>query len=552
MSNPFETLGLRPELVQVTLELGYEEPTPIQTRAIPALLEGRDVLGQAQTGTGKTAAFALPMLNGMDFQARGVQTLVLVPTRELATQVSEAIFQYGKHLGVRVLPIYGGQSYTRQISRLERGVHVVVGTPGRLLDLIEKRALDLSTVNYLVLDEADEMLDMGFFEDVENIVSNTPAERQTALFSATMPAEIRRLAENYMHEPVTVTIQQKTMTVPQTEQRYYLVHENSKLAALCRLLEVEDMTSTLVFTRTKMGAAELAETLLNRGYSAEALHGDLTQDVREIVLRRFRGGHLKILVATDVVARGVDIEGVSHVINYDAPYDSEDYVHRIGRTGRAGRSGIAITLITPREQRRIKMIESFTKQQIPHAKMPGTDEVYARRDQLFVEKLDTAMKGDDLGHDLKLARQLVESGCDPIEVAAAAMRLARAAEARRPVEDVREARPGDDRPRNSFDRPRRGMGGKPAGRQPEGKFEPGMVRLLLDVGKSHGIRPADVVGTIASEAGIPGRAIGAIDIRTHQTFVDVKDIHVDKVLNQMGRGGKFMRGHAIKLVRAIK
>jgi ATP-dependent RNA helicase DeaD len=550
MTNPFESLGLRPELVRAVTELGYENPTPIQEGTIPALLNGRDVLGQAQTGTGKTAAFALPMLERLDLSALGVQGLVLVPTRELAIQVAEAIFQYGRYWSVRVLPIYGGSSYTRQIRRLQEGVHIVVGTPGRVIDLIQREALDLSKVRYLVLDEADEMLKMGFIDDVETILKETPSERQTALFSATLAEPIRRLASKYMHDPASVMIARKEMTVPQTEQRHYLVTDDSKVAALARLLEAEDVQSALIFTRTKVGAAQLAETLMGRGFPVEAIHGDLSQEARETVMRRFRKGHIHVLVATDVAARGLDIENVSHVINFDMPYDAEDYVHRIGRTGRAGREGIAITLVTPRERRWLKTIEQFTKHQINRAKMPSREEVYAKRDQRFVQQLDEVLAQPDLSRELEIVSSLQESGYDLEQVSAAAIRLARVLEVQRPIEDIREPRERDERPprsregrfdRRKDDRPR-------FQREQRTGREPGMVRLMMNVGREQGIKPGDVVGAIAGEAGIPGRAIGAIDIRRNETYVDVKEIHVERVLRQMKRSS--LRGKAVTLKRA--
>jgi ATP-dependent RNA helicase DeaD len=540
----FENLNLRPELMKAVVELGYETPTPIQERAIPALIAGRDVLGQAQTGTGKTAAFALPLLEKLDFSERGVQGLILAPTRELASQVAEAIFQYGKHLGARVLAIYGGSSYVRQIKRLESGVHVVVGTPGRVIDLIDKGALDLSSVRYLVLDEADEMLKMGFIDDVETILSRTPDERQTALFSATLPTEIRRLAKKYMHDPETVAIEHKTLTVQQTEQRYYLVDESSKLAAVSRLLEVEAITSALIFARTKIGAAQLADELLSRGFAVEALHGDMAQDARETVMRRFRRGQIGVLVATDVAARGLDIEDVSHVINYDVPYDAEDYVHRIGRTGRAGKTGVAITLVTPRERRWLKTIEGFTGQRITSTKMPTTADVHARRDARFSAQLETMLAETDLGRELSVVNKLLEAGYDAAEVAAAAIRIARAGEAQRPVEEIREPKVYADRERERAHE----RSGERARRKPFGKNEPGMVRLMLNAGRTHGIQPGDVVGAIAGEAGIPGRAIGAIDIHADETFVDVKDVHVDRVLKRMQQ--RTLRGRKVTLKRA--
>lgn len=547
MYDTFEELGLRDELLQVIGECGYAAPTPIQSAAIPALLAGRDVFGQAQTGTGKTAAFALPMLNGLDTSARSVQALVLTPTRELAAQVSESIHTYGGSRKVRVLPIYGGQSYDRQQRRLERGVHVVVGTPGRIIDLMNQRLLDLSSVTYVVLDEADEMLKMGFIDDVETILSAVPGERQTAMFSATLPPAIRALADRHMREPLAITIEQATLTVPQIEQRYYLVREEDKLAALCRLLETEALKSALIFTRTRAGSMDLAEALLERGFMADALNGELSQAARESVLRRFRGGQLPILVATDVVARGVDISDVSHVFNYDMPYDSEDYVHRIGRTGRAGRDGIAIMLVTPRERRRLRGLELFTRQPITRAELPKLESVRDARQRRFILQVDDALTSD-LTAELALVEELAAADYDLRALAAAAIRMARADEALRPVEHIKPVKedtyPRGERtfsPRYDQRRPHNG-GGRPNGngRSHSGEDRPrrrasdaGMVRLLINAGENQGIRPGDVVGAIAGEAGIPGRAIGAIDIQHNQTYFDLEAAHLDKVLRQM-------------------
>jgi ATP-dependent RNA helicase DeaD len=558
MLDTFEALGLRAELVRAVSELGYETPTPIQVGAIPALLEGRDVLGQAQTGTGKTAAFALPMLQRLDPTVRAVQAIILAPTRELASQVAEATTNYARHIGMRVVAIYGGTSYNRQLKQLASGAQIVVGTPGRTLDLIKQGSLDLTHVRYLVLDEADEMLSMGFIEDVEAIMAATPAERQTALFSATMPDEIVRLIRKYMREPERVSIARKTLTVTETEQRYYTVYEEDKLAALGRLLETEDITGALVFTRTKIGAAQLAEAMLSRGYPAEALHGDLNQEARETVLRRFRNGQLQILVATDVVARGIDIQGVSHVFNYDMPYDPEDYVHRIGRTGRAGRTGIAISLVTPRERRWLRSIESFTKQRMNQGVMPTIEQVMIRRDERFKEALGQRLEQGELDNEIALIEQMMAEGLHLGDIAAAAIRMARAQDAQRPIAQVREVR--DERRERSFEDRRGGgryrdergdrgdRGERPRFDKGPRPYEPGMVRLQLNLGRAHGIQPGDIVGAIASEAGIPGRSIGAIDIRSHETFVDVKDTHVDRVLRSMERGT--LRGQPIRLVRA--
>ncbi|MDX2162761.1 MAG: DEAD/DEAH box helicase [bacterium] len=569
----FERLGLRAELVQAVIELGYENPTPIQEGAIPALLEGRDVLGQAQTGTGKTAAFSLPMLERIDFDLRQPQGLILAPTRELAVQVAEAVIQYGRKMGIRVAAIYGGSSYFKQLKRLEEGVHVVVGTPGRVIDLIERGALVLGGVRYLVLDEADEMLKMGFIDDVERILRETPETRQTALFSATLPSEIRALSNKYLHDPVSVTIAQKTLTVPLIAQKYFLIDEEYKLPLVGRLLETEEIKSALVFTRTKIGAANLADALLARGFPVEAIHGDLSQDVRETVMRRFRSGLVHILVATDVAARGIDIESVSHVINFDIPYDAEDYVHRIGRTGRAGREGSAITLVTPRERRLLRVIEHYTKGTIARAPIPTAEEVLAKRDAAFSATLSDTIAAPDLTREIGLIASMIESGYDVTEVAAAAVRLARRDDLRRPLDEVREPafreRREGERPNGVRDRYGRSSGGngryergdRPArSYSPEGEDRPrrprtdktgreaGMVRLMVDAGRDHGVQPGDVVGAIAGRAGIPGKAIGAIDIHRSETYVDVMEAHVDRVLRQMKQGAT-LRGKEVTIRR---
>lgn len=557
MSNDFSMFDLHPQVLQAVTDLGYEIPTPIQERAIPALLAGRDVLGQAQTGTGKTAAFALPLLHNLDTGARGVQGLVVTPTRELALQVSKAIYDYGRLRGVRVLAVYGGQSYDRQIGRLERGVDIVVGTPGRMLDLINRGVLNLSTVRYLVLDEADEMLSMGFIEDIEAILRETPPERQTALFSATLPEPIRQLAERYMRNPEAIAVNPERITVAETEQRHYLVYEEDKLAALMRLLEVETVTGALIFTRTKIKAAEVADALVARGIQAEALHGDLTQMARETVLNRFRQGRLTFLVATDVAARGLDIEGISHVINFDLPFDGEAYVHRIGRTGRAGRTGVAISLLTPREKQGLRRIEAYTLQSIPRAKLPSVEDVLAYRDTLFVRRVETALAQPD-NAATAMVQRLCEAGHTPEELAAAAIQLVRAQEQYRPIEPVneiqpylpahrrsapmREGRAQDERYHSQGERPR---GAHPRESSQKHDREKGMVRFVLNAGKAQGIRPGDIVGAIAGEADIPGRDIGAIDIQERYTYVDVAEKHADKVFKRMKQFR--MRQHRLTL-----
>ncbi len=543
----FEMLGLREELLQAVTKLGYENPTAIQEQAIPALMAGRDVMGQAQTGTGKTAAFALPMLHALSAETGKVQGLVIAPTRELANQVARAIHEYGQYRNVQVLPVYGGQSYSRQIRRLEDGVDVVVGTPGRMLDLIAKGSLDLSHVRFLVLDEADEMLSMGFIEDIEALLSQTPETRQTALFSATLPQAIRTLADRYMHTPEAIMVNPQQMTVENVEQRYYLVHEKDKLAAINRLIETETMTSALIFSRTKIGAAELAEALLSRGIAAQALHGDLDQAMRETVLRRFRNNSTTLLVATDVAARGLDIEDVSHVINYDLPLDAEQYVHRIGRTGRAGKTGIAISLVTPSERWRLHRIEQYTRRQITQAQLPTTAQVLGRRDDLFIDRLADQMNVGQMTREQALVERLVTAGCDPMDIAAAAIQLARSEEAQRPIAEIKVVQDTPRRPERAV----RARSEKPQRGEPHPRRhgqEPGMVRLSLNVGKAHQLRPGEIVGAIASTANIPGKAIGAIEICNSQTFVDVAEKHVSRVLDKM-RHWK-LRGQSITLQRA--
>ncbi len=452
MTTAFATLGLCPALVQTVATLGYTQPTPIQAGAIPALLAGRDVLGQAQTGTGKTAAFALPMLQRLVLDSPGIQGLVLTPTRELAVQVADAVYRYGHQLGVRVLPIYGGQSYERQQRRLAQGTPIVVGTPGRLLDLLRQGILDLSTVRSLVLDEADAMLQMGFIEDVEALLQATPPTRQTTLVSATLSTSIRQLALRYMRDPLTVAMDEAVRTVPQTAQRYYLLHSDSKVAALTRLLEAEEMTRALIFVRTRVGAAALAEDLVTRSYPAEALHGDLSQATRETVLRRFRTGLATTLVATDVGARGLDIPEVSHVINFDLPDAAADYVHRVGRTGRAGRAGVAITLVTPQDLQRLRSIEGFTRQPITHTVLPSPTAIQASREARFQQRLETVLEDMDVEGALHTLLELsAATRTDVMHLAAAAMHLARSTESQRPIEPVRELplfaeRPASRRP----------------------------------------------------------------------------------------------------------
>lgn len=538
MNNDFSQFNLHPELVQAVAERGYETPTPIQSQMIPIMLTGQDVIGQAQTGTGKTAAFALPLLQNLDPDCSGVQALIVTPTRELANQVASAIYEYGKFHNVSVLPVYGGSPYGRQINRLKEGVQVVVGTPGRLLDLIRRKALKLHGVRVVILDEADEMLSMGFIEDIETILEQTPETRQTALFSATMSKKVRRLADRYLTNPHSVTIKQEQLTVASVDQRYYVVNGRDKTAAITRLFEVEDLTSVLIFAKTRVGSYDLATELVERGYSAEALNGDLKQETRERILRRFRNHQVKILVATDVAARGLDIDDISHVINYDIPYDVESYVHRIGRTGRAGKDGVAISLITYKERGWLKRIENFTKQRMTQAKLPTEKEILSHREDLLVEKVNMWLKRGRCTQEQKIVSGLVEAGHDPAMIAAVALKIARSEEKHRPIEALGEVRAHNSRNgKNGSHQSRpqsRGRNGQRANRRSKTSHEEGMVRLTLGAGKANNIHPSDVVASIAGNAHIPGGSIGKIFIKDRYTFVDVPEKYVPQVLNKTG------------------
>jgi ATP-dependent RNA helicase DeaD len=551
MTTEFTDLNLHPQLVQAVTERGYLTPMPIQAAIIPLMIAGEDVTGQAQTGTGKTAAFALPILNNLEEGQNHVQGLVLVPTRELALQVADFITEYGRHRDVRVLAVYGGAAYSPQINQLRRGVEIVVGTPGRLMDLMERQILDLSRVRTVVLDEADEMLSMGFIEDIETILAATPATRQTALFSATLPPEIRRLAERYLHNPQPVAIHGEQVTLAAIEQRYYLVNEADKTAALTRLFEVEEISSALIFVRTRAGTSELANELSVRGFPAEALNGDLSQDARERTLNRFRQNKVTVLVATDVAARGLDIDDISHVFNFDLPDDPELYVHRIGRTGRAGKNGIAISLMTPAEKRLLRQIEAFTRQKLARSPLPTEEDIRTHREQKLVGLVALWLKRGRCLQERAIVEKLAAEGHDPLQIAAAALKIARADEKQRPIAPVSEvvetryeSRPRRAQPAYSEPHRNDARGDSPRprtshsfSRSQEMRFstvshEPGMVRLSLSLGRQHGIRPTDIVGAIASQADIPGRSIGKIHIQDSMSLVDVPEEYVLQVLEK--------------------
>ncbi len=549
MTENFAALNLRPELAQAVTTLGYTQPTPIQRDIIPLMLAGSDVTGQAQTGTGKTAAFAIPILQQLDPPARLPQALVVAPTRELALQVAEMTQALGQYLEVNVLAIYGGTAYSQQLAGLRNGAHIVVGTPGRLLDLARRGRLDLSAVRFVVLDEADEMLSMGFIEDVEALLAQTPTERQTALFSATLPKRIMQLAENYLRDPKTVRIEAEQVTVSATEQRYYLVNEFDKLAVLTRLFEIENISTALIFTRTRARTGELVNELNLRGFPAEALSGDMSQEARERTMARFRSGHVKVLVATDVAARGLDVEGISHVFNFDLPDEAELFVHRVGRTGRAGRTGIAISLVTPSERRLMREIEHFTKQEMRACSIPTPEEIQAKRLNDLMTKIMMWLKRGRAKEERALVESLLVEGVDPLELAAVALKIARAEEKQRPIASVsplpeKAVRP-ERRPRTNAGFARKGDGETRAPaprreREPRRNYadqprEAGMVRMVLGLGRQDGIRPGDVVGAIAFHADIPGSSLGKIIIQRDRTMVDVPEAYVGKVLAGNGR-----------------
>ena len=548
----FADLGLSDAVMQAVASIGYETPSPIQAATIPAMLEGRDVLGQAQTGTGKTGAFALPVLSNIDMNAHKPQVLVLAPTRELAIQVAEAFQSYSASMpGFRVLPVYGGQPYGLQLSALRRGVHVVVGTPGRVIDHLDRGTLDLSELKTLVLDEADEMLRMGFIDDVEAVLKKLPEQRQVALFSATMPSAIRRIAQTYLREPVEVTIASKTTTSANIRQRYWWVAGMHKLDALTRILEVETYDAMIIFARTKAGTEELAEKLQARGLAAAAINGDMQQAQRERAVGQLKEGKLDILVATDVAARGLDVERITHVLNYDIPYDTESYVHRIGRTGRAGRSGEAILFVTPREKGMLRSIERATRQPIEEMQLPTVEAVNETRVNKFLGRISTELENE---HGLKFFREMLETYCNenqanPLDVAAALARQLQgdtpfllSAPVRQPRTERPERAPREgftraadrfergerhERSQGRFDRAPRedrfgGQDERPRREAaPRSAPESGMETFRISVGYRHGVKPGNIVGAIANEAGLEARFIGRIDIHDEHSVLDL-------------------------------
>ncbi len=543
----FVDLGLRAELVTELSNLGYEEPTPIQAESIPQLIEGRDLLGQAATGTGKTAAFALPILERLDKNRSEGEpmALVLVPTRELAMQVSEAIHRYGRGLGARVLPIFGGQPIGRQLQALRRGIDVVVATPGRAIDHINRGTLPLSSIEIVVLDEADEMLDMGFSEDIESILQETPPTRQTVLFSATLPSRINAIAKRHLTNPIRIEIARASVAAgdaPKVRQSAYLIPRSHKPAALGRILDVESPTATIVFCRTRLEVDELTETMNGRGYRAEALHGGMNQEQRDRVMNRLRGGTADLLVATDVAARGLDIDQLTHVVNYDVPSAPESYVHRIGRVGRAGREGVAITLAEPRQHRMLKNIERLTKQRISIEKVPTVADLRTRRMELTRATLEESILEGGLDQFRVVVETLADE-YDVMEVALAAVKLAHessgAAADEEEIPDVQPRPEGNDKKKWDRDKGSSDKGGSydKADRGPKKARGPseGMTRIYVAAGRSSGIRPGDLVGAIAGETDLSGRDIGAIEIADRFSLVEVPESGVDQVIDAMKR-----------------
>jgi len=513
----FHDLSLTKPVLQAVEAIGYETPSPIQAQIIPFMLDGRDVLGQAQTGTGKTAAFALPILSRINLSQKDPQILVLAPTRELAIQVAEAFHGYASKLdGFHVLPIYGGQDYGVQLRQLKRGAHVVVGTPGRVMDHMRKGTLKLDGLTTLVLDEADEMLRMGFIDDVEWILERIPSKRQIALFSATMPTTIRKIAQKYLENPEQVTIKVKTQTADNIRQRFWMVSGTHKLEALTRILEAEELDGTIIFVRTKTSTIELAEKLEARGYSAAAINGDMSQQLRERAINHLKHGKLDILIATDVAARGLDVDRITHVVNYDIPYDTESYIHRIGRTGRAGRTGDAILFVSPREKRLLSNIERATKKKVEEMQLPSTEYINNARIVRFKQRITDTLTTEELSFFTQLIEQYqTEHDVPALDIAAA---LAKIAQGDTPLL-VKDLPKRSRRERN--DRRDSNQAERPAKRHKKRNPDIKMDLFRIEVGNVHGVKPGNIVGAIANETGIDGDHIARINIDENYSTVEL-------------------------------
>lgn len=522
----FEDLNIRKEILKGILELGFEVPTPIQAQAIPRLYEGEDIIGQAQTGTGKTAAFGIPMLEKINMQQKTPQILILAPTRELSMQVADEIRKFSRYLtGVKSIAVYGGQPIDRQIKALKQGVHIIVGTPGRILDHIRRKTLRLDEINGVVLDEADQMLDMGFLDDIETILKETPETRQTVMFSATMPKEIEQIARNYMKKPQKIKVVHKELTVPKIAQYYFEVRPHEKLDALCRILDMENADLGIIFCRTKKGVDELVESLQSRGHSVEGIHGDLKQSQRDRVMKKFRDGTLDLLIATDVAARGIDVDDIDLVINYDIPEDFEYYVHRIGRTGRAGREGLAYTLVTGRQIRTLKALESYIKGKIKRKPIPTVNDIVEKKKEMLGKEIVNTIEKGGLSEYANLVEELSEE-YSSIDVAAALLKM---------IMNQNEI-DAFETAQNITERKTRVDGN--------------MVRMFVNIGKKHGAKPGDILGAISGESGISGDLIGVIDMYDKFTFVEVPEQIADRVLDSMNRNR--IKGRRINMEPANK
>lgn len=540
----FEDLELDAKIMRAITDMGFEAASPIQGQAIPLELQGLDIIGQAQTGTGKTAAFGIPLLQKIDPKNKKPQAIILCPTRELAIQVSEEIRRLAKYMhGVKVLPIYGGQEIGRQIRSLKDGVQVIIGTPGRVMDHMRRKTVKMDQIHTVVLDEADEMLNMGFLEDMETILSALSEERQTLMFSATMPQAIQRIAANFQKDPQIVRVVKKELTVPKVTQYYYEVKPKNKLEVMCRLLDLYDPKLSVVFCNTKKQVDELVQGLQGRGYFAEGLHGDLKQEQRDRVMRAFRTGRTDILVATDVAARGIDVDDVEAVFNYDVPQDDEYYVHRIGRTGRAGREGKAFNLVVGKEVYKLREIQRYCKTRIIPQAIPSLDDVTSIKADKILDQVGEVLQDSDLSKVIDIVeKRVLEEDYTTLDLAAALLKMMMGEEGEELLEENRPLRELED----LEDESRRSRGGR-NGRGSRGRNED-VARLFINIGKNQGIRPGDILGAIAGESGMPGRMVGSIDMFDNYTFVEVPREHADVVLQAM-RGAK-IKGKNVHMEKA--
>ena len=537
----FDELQLDERILRAVTDMGFEATTPIQAQAIPVQLEGRDVIGQAQTGTGKTAAFGIPLLQKINPKSRKLQAIALCPTRELAIQVAEEVRRLAQHMkGIKVLPIYGGQDIVRQIRGLREGVQIVIGTPGRVMDHMRRETMKCDNVQTVILDEADEMLNMGFLEDMETILTQLPEDRQTVMFSATMPMAIQEIARKFQQNPVNVKVVKKELTVPKVTQYYYEVKPKTKVEVMCRLLDMYAPKLSVAFCNTKKQVDELVQELQGRGYFAEGLHGDLKQEQRDRVMNSFRNGATEILVATDVAARGIDVDDVGAVFNYDIPQDDEYYVHRIGRTGRAGKGGIAFSFVVGKEVYKLRDIQRYCKTRIIPRAIPSLDDITAIKAEKIMEQVKEVLSETDLSSMVHIIEQkLMEEDYTSLDVAAALLKLSMGEENEDIAESGRLARSldeldrygwdGRDNGRNSRGRKGRGTKGVKNGREGRGD----MVRLFVNIGKNQNVKPGDILGAIAGESGIPGRMVGSIDMYDKYTFVEVPGENADVVMKAM-------------------